>query len=169
MSCSTKYTRMWHILIPANATTRQIFVSTIIISESWELFSSVIDDSLLLLRSWYFFHHNAGHWVPTRVSVCLTVPCAVANVESHSHHSPWDIFAVAFNMAGTEGLFTTSGTQVNKAINGHRPTAFSTIKGKEPALATWIAVIDAKSSRVEDSQSGLVLHLVKKAILGRKR
>ena len=72
-------------------------------------------------------------------------------------------------MAGTEGLFTTSGTQVNKAINGHRPTVLSTIKGKEPALATCIAVIDAKSSRVEDSQGGVVLHLVKKAILGRKR
>lgn len=72
-------------------------------------------------------------------------------------------------MAGTEGLFTTSGKQVNEAINGHRLTALGTVKGKEPALATGIALIDAKSSRVEDSQGGLVLHLVKKAILGQKR
>ena len=72
-------------------------------------------------------------------------------------------------MAGTEGLFTTSGKQINKAINGHRPTALNAIECKEPALATVIAVIDAKSSRIKDSQGGFVLHLVKKAILGQKR
>ena len=72
-------------------------------------------------------------------------------------------------MTGTEGLFISSVTQENNAINGHRPTALSAIECKEPALATCIAVIDAKSSRVEESQGGVVLHLVKKAILGRKR
>lgn len=80
------------------------------------------------------------------MSVYITVPCTIANVESHSHLSPGDVFAVAFNMAHTKGLQCFQPLHVNNSVNGHRSTALSTIESKKPAFAATVAVKDAKSA-----------------------
>jgi len=58
---------------------------------------------------------------------------------------------------------------VNNTINWHWATAFGTIEGEEPTLATKRATQDAKSSRVEYTQSCAVVHLLKKAFLKEKQ
>jgi len=52
-------------------------------------------------------------------------------------------------MADTEGLQVIPFTDVNKSVNWHWTTALSAIEGEEPTLATLVAVVDAKSARVE--------------------
>ena len=118
----------------------------------------------LLLWSWYFFDHNPGHWVPAWRGVRITVPPTVADVKSYSHHSPWDVLTVAFNVADTKGLFTW-GLWPNQSGNGYWTTALSAIESKEPALAASTARLNAKRTRVEHSQGGFVVPLFERAIL----
>jgi len=57
---------------------------------------------------------------------------------------------------------------VNNSVNWHWTTAFGAIEGEEPTLATKRATQDAESSRVENTKSCAVVHLLKKTILEKK-
>ena len=72
-------------------------------------------------------------------------------------------------MADTKGLQATDSIHVNESLNSHRTTALGATESKEPALATFSAPNDAKSSRVEHANGGFILHLFEKAILTKKR
>jgi len=71
-------------------------------------------------------------------------------------------------MANTEGLFLTRGFQVDNSINGHWAAALRAIEGEEPTLATPVTVVDAKSGRIEDTQGGIFVFLLKVAVLFKK-
>ena len=68
-------------------------------------------------------------------------------------------------MANTEGLFFTRGSHVDNAINRHWAAALRAIEGEEPTLATVVTVVDAKSGRIEDTQGGIFVFLLKDAVL----
>ena len=57
---------------------------------------------------------------------------------------------------------------VNNSINWHWTTALSAIESKEPTLATVVAVVDAKSARVEDTYGCIFVFLLKGAVLCKK-
>ena len=72
-------------------------------------------------------------------------------------------------MADTKGLQASDAVHVNESVNRHRTTALSAIESKEPALAAPSAANDTKSSRVEHSQRGFMVHLFKMTILPKKK
>ena len=81
--------------------------------------------------------------------ICITVTCAVSNVDPHTDPSLWNVLTVPFNMADAKRPYVTPFTDVNKSVNWHWSTALSAIESKKPTLATGFAIVDAKSARVE--------------------
>jgi len=65
-------------------------------------------------------------------------------------------------------LLSTSGFHVDKTINGHWAAALRAIEGEEPTLATCVTAHDAKSGRIEDTQGGIFVFLLKDAVLFKK-
>ena len=102
------------------------------------------------------------------MSVRIAVTCAVSHVDPHTHSSIRNVLTVPFNMANTQGLLSTSGLHEDKTINRHWAAALRAIKGEEPTFATRITAVDAKSGRIEDTQGGIFVFLLKDAVLFKK-
>ena len=104
--------------------------------------------SSLRLRWGDFLNHDAGHGVPSGVSIRTRfLPHAVSNIDSHSHGSFWDSLAISSNLScsmyvGVCVLMVL--INVDETINGHGFATFYTVEGKIPASAAIQAVSNSE-------------------------
>ena len=124
------------------------------------------------LRGRHFFHINPGHWVPACVRISISIPCAVANPESHAHLAFVDFIADTFDVTwAVQIIFSAARSfiHIDCSINSCWCRAFYTIKSEIPSPATSVAVIDAELATPVDAQTCAVWPLLENTILLKKK
>ena len=89
------------------------------------------------LRFGDLFNNQSWHWVPACISVWVSSSRTISNVDSNTDSSLVDVFTVAFYCSRSVVIFI-SVSDPQSRVNGHRTTAFCSIKGDEPALTTFV-------------------------------
>lgn len=83
----------------------------------------------------------------------------VTDPESHPHCAFADCFAHSFNLTDAVQIFDVwrlTTMHIDNTVNGVGRVTFCAIKGKVPAFAAGIAVIDAKRAIPEHAQSSII-------------
>ena len=103
--------------------------------------------SLLSLSFRNFFNKYTGHWIPSSVSISISIWGAVADPESHAHLSFVDVITVPLNMADAMEIFITACLHVDNSVNGQRSRTLSAIESEVPTFAAGIAVVNSQCTR----------------------
>ena len=132
-------------------------------------FSYCIVKQFVVLGLWgrYFFHVDAGYWVPTCLCISGSKAFAITDPESHAHHAFVDLLTDAFYLTNSEQIFpaAVSVDHENDSINGFWSWALCAIESEIPPSAATMTAVETKNSIEKDSQPSFGWPLAEKAFL----
>ena len=123
--------------------------------------------NILLLRWWQLFNKDSGERVPPAVRIGITVARAVPNPKSNSDGPLVKrvTYTLDVSVVVIIGAFSTVVIIVKHCIDFSRLCALGTIEGEEPSLAAVLAVTDAKTATVENSETAVAAAFLEYAFL----
>ena len=122
-----------------------------------------------LLRWWYLFNHNPGHWIPSCVSFAQWKPSALAYPEFNPNRTLRKILTETFEEVRMvdSRRWTTTPEVVKDWVNRHGTTAFVAVKLKIPSVAFGMRIF-TNIALVWDFKGRIDVQLVEGAFLEKK-